>query len=57
MTEEEELKYWNDEAQAFLFNLTKDRLTNIMMLSFELRNKYRLGMEDGVKKYNNEPRE
>jgi hypothetical protein len=52
MTEEEEIKIWNEKAKVFLNNITNDKVTNQLMLAFEFSNVYRMGKIDGVKKYN-----
>jgi hypothetical protein len=58
VTKEEikEYELWHWKAEGLLNALTPDNLTNVMLLASELRNSYRIGMMDGVKKYNNEPR-
>lgn len=54
MTEEEqEYQYWYDKAERILIEqATNDQMSNLMLLTYELRLQYKLGMIDGVKKYN-----
>lgn len=50
-------QYWYKKAEFYVDNLCRDRMTNIMLLASEFRNQFRLGIEEGISKSDNAPRD
>ena len=56
ITNSDEWQYWYKKAEFFIDNQTKDSITNLMLLAFEFRNQFQLGIHQGIHNVHNNPR-